>query len=88
MAALRPIATAVINSGAPVMIGTVAIVALMQIRRKPPMVPGSGVDLAEIEAPQRPPFAVALNKQVKWTPDTSFKKAFAYFTNESGQRVT
>lgn len=85
MSALRPLVVAVINSGAPVMVGTVAIVTTMLVRRDQAP-PAHGVDLAHIEAPQLPKFAVHPSKRVKWTPDTSFEDAFMYFAKESGKR--
>ena len=80
--ALMPIATAAVQSGAFMMVGTVGIVALMSGGRAP--APAKGTDIALITPPPpRPDFAPAKPAPTKWVPDTSLMDAMIYLYQES-----
>ena len=73
---IRAFTVALVVSGAPVMVITIAVVALMLGGRAPPGQPP--IDLAELasEVGQLPSFAV--HPTTKWKPDITFREGLGY----------
>lgn len=83
--AIRPIAVAIVQSGALVVVGTVSFVAIM-VRRQSPQSQSTGPDLADLAMPPpapAPKFAADPGKKSKWTADVSFAQAVVYRGREA-----
>ena len=83
---IRSVAHALLQSGAPLMIATVSIVALMQAKGKTSVRHSNDGNSGEVGQPNDPPEFAYLGTHSKWSPDITLREAFRYFYDNSGER--
>ncbi|WP_374599197.1 hypothetical protein [Sphingosinicella sp.] len=79
---IREIILAAVQSGSLIMVGTVAIVAMMY-RKQPQVLPSQSGSQNSTSTNERPRFSVPGNPTTKWTPDISLKEASRYMAQDS-----